>query len=268
MHRRTGALSRAGRGPSSPPREDRAAGKKVRKNGRDRALLAMDEPYHKIVCLNSLICPGCEKKYFCNFSIKTRQLAVCSPFFAGSGACRGLGLSSGCLLKRTTKGNYRNFMKYFMQTGAHGGVRAGRAGAATAESWRSAVGCAGRVRLGHLDGPGMAAPVVAVCPGDGPGTSLRALHVTGFPSPAARRQSRTRRALRVTGFVPPVRRPGKTLPSAHRGRRGKRGPARGPAPGERRRAVPGRGGRPRWCPGPAPSSIRKGPPCGGPSMKA
>lgn len=122
MHRRTGALSRAGRGPSSPPREDRAAGKKVRKNGRDRALLAMDEPYHKIVCLNSLICPGCEKKYFFNFSIKTRQLAVCSPFFAGSGACRDLGLSSGCLLKRTTKGNYGNFMKYFMQTGAHGGA--------------------------------------------------------------------------------------------------------------------------------------------------
>lgn len=148
MHRRTGALSRAGRA-RGRRREGRGGREKVRKNGRDRALLAMDEPYHKIVCLNSLICLGCEKKYFHFFSNKTGILTVQFPFLRGRGGCRGLGLSSGCLLKRTTKGNHGNFMKYFIQTGPRAGAPQG--GPPSVRKAEAASAGGGATRPSHPD---------------------------------------------------------------------------------------------------------------------
>lgn len=148
MHRRTGALSRAGRA-RGRRREGRGGREKVRENGRDRALLAMDEPYHKIVCLNSLICLGCEKKYFRIFSNKTGILTVQFPFLRGRGGCRGLGLSSGCLLKRTTKGNHGNFMKYFIQTGQRAGAPQG--GPPSVRKAEAASAGGGATRPSHPD---------------------------------------------------------------------------------------------------------------------
>ena len=55
-------------------RPERPGRKKPEKTAGTVCLFAMDEPYHKIVCLNSLMWAGCEKKCAGIFIRETKEL--------------------------------------------------------------------------------------------------------------------------------------------------------------------------------------------------
>ena len=71
-------------------RPERPGRKKPEKTAGTVCLFAMDEPYHKIVCLNSLMWAGCEKKMRKHFYKRNKGvrkiLSRCGPAGRVTGA--------------------------------------------------------------------------------------------------------------------------------------------------------------------------------------